>query len=153
MKRHSENSKVKKDIQLSSILMVIISIEFLLNYVTIHFNSEEILVVILMVIINWFLINYVTKHLNVKYISVVISMVIINWFLVNYVTKYLNIKDISVVIWMDNGHTSEHYFKCTYCENDFRHKSLCKIHLLTHTVGNTLICKISGIVFTQVHPI
>ena len=101
MKRHSKNSKVKKGIELSSILMVIISIEFLLNYVTIHFNSEEISVVILMVIINLFLINYVTKDLNVKYISVVISMVIINWFLVNYVTKYLNIKDISVVIWMD----------------------------------------------------
>ena len=54
--------------------MVIISSEFLLNYVTIYFNSEEILVVILIVIINWFLVNYVTKYLNIKDISVVIWM-------------------------------------------------------------------------------
>ena len=88
------------------------------------------------------------KHLIAEEISVVIwmdmlLMVIINWFIVNYVTKHLSAEDISVVIWMDNGHTSEHYFKCTYCENDFRQKSGCKIHVLTHTAGYTFMCKIS----------
>ena len=68
-------------------------------------------------------------------------------------TKYLNIQDILLVIWVDNGHTSEHYFKCTYCENDFRQKSGCKIHVLTHTGGDTFICKISENGFTQVHPL